>query len=111
VVPHKKKKNAPGHVLPMYNDPVSSPVIPKYFAPQSTNLAGVALKPLEIVKRSKWLTFYPDPWDPEILALVKEASKTTYWYDFLYDIFIDGKLSCWGDGISNVLSFLVKSDI
>jgi hypothetical protein len=34
-----------------------------------------------------------------------------YWYAFLYDIFLDGKLSCWGDRSSNVLSFLVKSDI
>jgi hypothetical protein len=45
------------------------------------------------------------------LALVKEASKTNYWYAFLYNIFLDGKLSRWGDGSSNVLSFLVKSDI
>jgi hypothetical protein len=75
-VPRKKKKNAPGHALPMFNDPVSSPVLPKYLAPQSTNLAGVALTPLEIDKRSKWLTLYPDPWDPARLALVKEASKT-----------------------------------
>jgi hypothetical protein len=49
-VPRKKKNNAPGHALPMFNDPVSSPVIPKYFSPQSTNLFGVALKPLKIVK-------------------------------------------------------------
>jgi hypothetical protein len=95
----------------MFNDTVSSLVLPKYFARQSTNLVGVALVPLEIVKRSKWLTLYPDPWDPAILALVKEASKTNYWYAFLYDIFLDGKLSRWGDGNSNVLSFLVKSDI
>jgi hypothetical protein len=54
---------------------------------------------------------YPDPWDPARLALVKEASKTNYWYQFLYDIFVDGKLSRWGDGSSNVLSFLVKADI
>jgi hypothetical protein len=60
-LPRKKKNNAPGHALPMFNDPVSSPVLPKYFAPQSTNLVGVALKPLKIVKRSKWLTLYPDP--------------------------------------------------
>jgi hypothetical protein len=45
------------------------------------------------------------------LALVKEASKTNYWYAFFYDIFLDGKLSRWSDGSSNVLSFLVKSDI
>jgi hypothetical protein len=45
------------------------------------------------------------------LALVKEASKTKYWYAFLYDIFVDGKISRWGDGRRNVLSFLVKSDI
>jgi hypothetical protein len=111
VVPRKKKKNAPGHALPMFNDTVSSPVLPKYFARQSNNLVEVALAPLEIVKRSKWLTLYPDPWDPARLAIVKELSKTTYWYAFLYDIFLDGKLSRWGDGSSNVLSFLVKSDI
>jgi hypothetical protein len=111
VVPRKKKKNAPGHALPMFNDPVSSPVLPKYFARKSTNLVGVALEPLEIVKQSKWLTLYPDPWDPAILALVKEASKTNYWYAFMYAIFLNWKLSRWGDGISNVLSFLVKSDI
>jgi hypothetical protein len=29
----------------------------------------------------------------------------------LYDSFVDGKLSRWGDGSSNVLSFLVKADI
>jgi hypothetical protein len=95
----------------MFNDPVSSPVLPKYFAPQSTNLVGVALKPLKIVKRSKWLTLYPDPWDPARLALFKEAYTTNYWYQFLYNIFVDGKLSRWGDGSSNVLSFLVKADI
>jgi hypothetical protein len=111
VVPRKKKNNAPGHALPMFNDPVSSPVLPKYFAPQPTNLDGVALTPLEIVKRSKLLTLYPDPWDPARLALVKEASTTNYWYAFLYNIVLDGKLSRWGDGSSNVLSFLVKSDI
>jgi hypothetical protein len=83
VVPRKKKKNAPEHALPMFNDPVSSPVLPMYFAPQPPNLVGVALKTLKIVKRSKWLTLYPDPWDPARLALVKEASKTNYWYQFL----------------------------
>jgi hypothetical protein len=110
-VPRKKNNNAPGHALPMFNDPVSSPVLPMYFAPQPPNLVGVALKPLKIVKRSKWLTLYPDSWDPARLALVKEASTTNYWYQFLYDIFVDGKLSRWGDGISNVLSFLVKAEI
>jgi hypothetical protein len=110
-VPRKKKKNTPGHALPMFNDPVSSAVLPKYFARQSTNLVGVALAPLEIVKRSKWLTLYPDPWDPARLAIVKEAPKTTYWYAFLYDIFLDGKLSRWDDGSNNVLSFLIKSGI
>jgi hypothetical protein len=88
-VPLKKKKNDPGHALPMFNEPVSSPVLPKYVAPQSTNLVGFALKPLKIVKRSKWLTLYHDSWDPARLALVKEASKTNYWYQFLYDIFVD----------------------
>jgi hypothetical protein len=110
-VPRKKKNNAPGNALPMFNDPVSSPVLPKYFAPQSTNLVRVALKPLEIVKRSKWLTMYPDPRDQARLALFKEASKTNYWYQFLYDIFVDGKLSRWGDRISNILSFLIKAEI
>jgi hypothetical protein len=86
VVPQKKKKNAPGHALPMFNDPVSSLVLPKYFARKSTNLVGVVLAPLDIVKQSKWLTLYPDPRDPAILALVKESSKTNYWYVFLYDI-------------------------
>jgi hypothetical protein len=95
----------------MFNYPVSSPVLPKYFATQSTNLAGVSLKLLVIVKRLNWLNLYPDPWDPARLALVKEASKTNYWYAFLYDIFPDGKLSRWGGGSSNDLSFLVKSDI
>jgi hypothetical protein len=31
VVPRQKKKNHPRHALPMFNDPVSSPVLPKYF--------------------------------------------------------------------------------
>jgi hypothetical protein len=110
-VPRKKNHNAPGHALPMFNDPVSSPVLPKYFALQSTNLVGVVLKPPKIVKRSNWLTLYPDLWDPARLALFKEASNTNYWHQFLYDIFVDGKLSCWGDGSSNVLSFIVKADI
>jgi hypothetical protein len=48
---------------------------------------------------------------PSKLSLVKEASKTTYWYAFMYDMFLYGKLSRWSDGISNVLSFLIKSDI
>jgi hypothetical protein len=39
-VPRKKKKNHPGHALPMCNDHVSSPVLPKYSARQSTNLVG-----------------------------------------------------------------------
>jgi hypothetical protein len=95
----------------MFNDPVSSHVLPKYVAPQTTNLVGVALKPLNIVKRSKWLTLYPDPWDPARLALLKEASKTNNWYQFLYNIFVDGKPPRWCDGSSNVLSFLAKADI
>jgi hypothetical protein len=95
----------------MFNDPVSLSMLPKYLARQSTNLVGQALKPLEIVDRLKWLTLYPDPWDPTRFSLVKKASDTNYWYAFLYDMFLDGKLSCWGDGSSNVLSFLVKSDI
>jgi hypothetical protein len=33
------------------------------------------------------------------------------WYAFLYDIFLNGKLSRWGNESSNVLPFLVKSDI
>jgi hypothetical protein len=111
VVPRKKKKNAPGHALPMFNDTFLSPVLPNNFARQSTNLVGVALAPLEIVKRSKWLHFYPDPWDPARLALVKEASNINYWYAFLYNTYLDEKLSRWCDGSSNVLSFLVKSDI
>jgi hypothetical protein len=86
-------------------------VLPKYVARQSTNLVGQALKPLEIVNRSKWLTLYPDPWDPARLSLVKKSSDTNYWYAFLYDMFLDGKLSRWGDGSSNVLPFLVKSEI
>jgi hypothetical protein len=111
VAPRKKKKNHPRHALPIFNDPVSSPVLPKYFARQFTNLVGQALKPLEIVDRSKWLTLYPDPWDPTRLSLVNKASKTNYWYAFLYNMSINGKLSSWDDGSSNVLSFLVKSDI
>jgi hypothetical protein len=43
--------------------------------------------------------------------LVKKASETNYWYAFLYGMFLDGKLSHWGDGSSNVLSFLVKLNI
>jgi hypothetical protein len=46
LVPRKKKKNHPGYALPMFNHPVSSPVLPKYFARQSTNLVGQALKPM-----------------------------------------------------------------
>jgi hypothetical protein len=95
----------------MFNDHVVSPVLSKYFARQSTNLVGQELKNLEIVDQSKWLTVYPDPWDPARLSLVKKASETNYCYAFLYDVFLDGKLSLWGDGSSNVLSFLVKSDI
>jgi hypothetical protein len=63
----------------MFNDPASSPLPPKYFAKQSTNLLGQELKNLELVDRSKWLTLYPDPWDPTRLSLVKKASKTNYW--------------------------------
>jgi hypothetical protein len=48
-VPRKKKNNAPGHALPMFNNPVSSPVLPMYFAPHPPNLVGVALEPLKIV--------------------------------------------------------------
>jgi hypothetical protein len=64
VVPRKKKKSHPRHALPMFNDPVSLPVLPKYFVRESTNLVGQELKNLEIVDRSKWLHLYPDPWDP-----------------------------------------------
>jgi hypothetical protein len=95
----------------MFNDHVFSTVLPKYVARQSTNLVGQALKPLEIVNRLKWLTLYPDPWEPARLSLVKKAPTANYWYVFLYDMFLNGKLSRWGDGSSNVLSFLVKSDI
>jgi hypothetical protein len=95
----------------MFNDHVSSRVLPKYFARQSTNLVGQALKPLDLVDRSNWLHLYPGPLDLTRLSLVKKAYESNYWYAFLYDIFIDGKLSCWGDGSSNGLSFLVKSDI
>jgi hypothetical protein len=103
--------NHPRHALPMFNDPVLSPVLSKYFIRESTNLVGQELKNLEIVDQSKWLHVYHDPWDPTILSLVKNASMSHYWYAFLYDIFLDGKLSRWGDRSSNVLSFLVKSNI
>jgi hypothetical protein len=75
VVPRKKKKKNPGHALPMFNDPVSSPVLPNYFARQSTNLVGQALKPLEIVNQSKWLTLYPDPWDPAKFVPCQESIR------------------------------------
>jgi hypothetical protein len=103
VMPRNKNKSHPRHALPMFNDHVSSPVLPKYFARQFTNLLGQELKNLEIVDRSKWLTLYPDPWDPTRFSFVKKASETNYWYVFLYDMFLDGKLSRWGGGISNVL--------
>jgi hypothetical protein len=51
----KKKKNHPEHAFSMFNDHVASPVIPKYFARQSTNLVGQELKktgdfrPIEVV--------------------------------------------------------------
>jgi hypothetical protein len=111
MVPRKKKNNHPRHALPMFNDPVSLPVLPKYFIRESNNLVRQELKNLEIVDRSKWLHLYPDPWDPIRLSIVKNASVFNYWYAFMYDIFLEGKLSGWGDGRSNVLSFLVKSDI
>jgi hypothetical protein len=110
VVP-RKKKNHPRHALPMFNDPVSLLELPKYFVRQSTKLVGQALKPLEIVDRLKCLHLYPDPWDPTRFSLVKKASESNYWYALLYDMFVDGKLSLWGDGSSNVLSSLVKSYI
>jgi hypothetical protein len=95
----------------MFNDPVSSPVLPKDFVRQSSNLFGHKLPTMDIVERSKWLDLYPYPWDPTRVSLVKKASESTFWCAFLYNIFLDGKLSRWGDGISNVLSFLAKSDI
>jgi hypothetical protein len=95
----------------MFNDPVLSPVRPKYFQRASINLPGHALPTMVIFDRSSWLELYPDPWHPKILSLVKKASKMNILYSFLYDLFLDGKLSRWGDGSSNVLSFLIKSDI
>jgi hypothetical protein len=111
MVPRKKKNNHPRHALSMFNDTVSSTVLTNYFARQSTNLLGKELKNLDIIDQLKWLTLYPDPWDPTRLSLVKKASETNYWYAFLYDMFLDGKMCRWGKGSSNVLPFLVKSDI
>jgi hypothetical protein len=62
----------------MLNDPVLSPVLPKYFARQSFNMVGVALAPLEIVKRSKWLTLHPDPWYPARLAIEDQLLVCVY---------------------------------
>jgi hypothetical protein len=95
----------------MFNDPVSSPVLAKYFGKASINLPGHDFPGMDIVERSEWLELYLDPWHPTILFVFKTASKTNLWYSFLYDIFLDGKLSCWGDKSSNVLSFLIKSDM
>jgi hypothetical protein len=95
VVPQKKKKIHPRHALPMFNDPVSSPVLPKYFARQSTNLLGQELKNLKIADRSKVSTLNPDPWNPTRLSLVKKSSETNYWYGFLYNMILDRKLSRW----------------
>jgi hypothetical protein len=111
MVPRKNKKNHPRHALLMFHDAVSSPVLPNYFVRESVNLVGKELKNLEIVDPSKWLHFYPDPWDPIRVSLVKNASMSNYWYTFLCNIFHDGKLFHWGNGSSNVLSFLVTSDI
>jgi hypothetical protein len=91
----------------MFNDPVLLPVLPKYFQRASINLPGHTFPTMVIVDRSKWLELYPDP---SILSLVKKASETNLWYSFLYDIFLYGKLSDWGNGSSNSLSFLIKSD-
>jgi hypothetical protein len=106
-----KKKNHPRHALPMINDPVLSSVLPKYFERASINLPGHALPVMAIVDISAWLEVYPDPWHPTRLSLVETASEMNLWYSFLYDILLDGKLSRWGDGSSNVLSLLIKSDI
>jgi hypothetical protein len=111
VVKPRKKKKHPRHALPMFNDPVSSPVLPKYFFRASTNLPGQEFPTIVIVDRSKWLDLYPDPWDPTRLSLFKKTFESILWYSFLYDIFLNRKLSPWGDGSSNVLSFLIKSDI
>jgi hypothetical protein len=107
----RKKNTFPRHALPMFNDPVSSPVLPKYFERASLNLPGNDFPGMVIINRSAWLELYPDPWHPTIFPLVKTASETNLWYSFLYDIFLDGKLSRWGDGSSNVLYFLIKFDI
>jgi hypothetical protein len=71
----------------MFNDHLLSPVLPKYFVRESTNLPGQALKNMTVVDRSKWLYLYPDPWDPTRLSLVKKASESNVWYLFLYNIF------------------------
>jgi hypothetical protein len=97
--------------MPLFNGPVLSPLHPEYMTRTSTNRAEDLLPDMAIINKSAWVHFYPDPWHPTRLALVKTEADTNLWYSFIYDIFLDGKLSRWGNEDHNILQYPTQEDV
>jgi hypothetical protein len=94
----KKKKKKATLALPLFYEATHSYVSPKYKSKNiSTNVSSTKLPGRELIDRSAW-NVYPDPWNEERLALVKDAASHNVWYNFFYNVFLDGGKSRWGGG-------------
>jgi hypothetical protein len=73
------------------------------------NASSTKLPGREPIDRSAW-NMYPDPWNKERLALVKDAASHNVWYTFFYYVFLGGGESRWGGG-NSVFHYLTHTEI
>jgi hypothetical protein len=106
----KKKKKKATPVLPLFYEAAYSSVSPEYKSETiSMNVSSTKLPGRELIDRSAW-NMYPDPWNEERLALMKDAVCHNVWYTFFYDMCIDGGESRWGEG-NSVFHYLTHTEI
>jgi hypothetical protein len=96
----KKKKKKATPVLRLFYEATHSSVSPEYKSENiSTNISNTKLPGRELIDRSAW-NMYPDPWNEERLAFVKDTASHNVWYTFFYDVFLDGGDSRGGGGVT-----------
>jgi hypothetical protein len=84
-----KNKQLKHNALRLFKDPIRSPVNSKFLKKTTTNTIYDPSPGLAIIDTPVWQKF-SDPFNPTILATVKEAADKNVWYSFLYDVFLDG---------------------
>jgi hypothetical protein len=90
-----KKKKHQHKVLCLFNAPIRSPVNSQFMTKTSTNSSDDHIPGIVTIDTSAWIQ-YSDPWNPTRLTMAREATDRNGWYSFLYDVFLDGWMSCWG---------------